>query len=118
MHQSADVRVSAVLTVHIQDMRPIAERLAQRQIHVLNDIYRFACFVVIIFRDENNIAVRQFPVFLFLIQILHIQRTGVVSCPVRVSTVVGTLYLDVVLLSGVVRSVCVQTNRPCARHPF
>ena len=91
-------------------MGTIIERAVQRQIHVLDRIDRLASLVVIIFRDENNIGIRQFFIILLFVQIFHVHHTGMISCPVRVCAIVRALNLNVILLARTVGCIGIQTD--------
>ena len=110
MHQFSNVRIITILAIDIQNMSSIFKRQSQRQVHIPNDIYRFSGLIVIFFRDKNDIGIRQFSVILILVQIFYIHHTGMISCPVRVSSIVRALNLDIIFLARAVGGICIQTN--------
>ena len=108
MHQFSHIRIIPIHSVYIQDMRTISERFSGCQIHPLDLVYRITLFTDVIFRDEDDIGIRQFVKIFSGMKVVDIDYAGMISGPVRVCSGVTPLDLNVVFLPLGVRCIYIK----------
>ena len=72
MHQFPNFGIIPVLTVYIQDMLSVIEKLTRCHIYALNRMKRFAFTEHIMFCNEDRIGIRQFVKVLACVKVFHI----------------------------------------------
>ena len=118
MHQRAQRIVTPILTVDIEDVRPVIEGLTVDEIHALHGIDPRTAAKEISLRDENHVGIRQGLKGLAGIQRLDIHGGTVVARAFGLRASVLPLDLDVVLPVLTVHPVHIQAQRTRAEQPL
>ena len=110
VHQSAQRIVPVILTVDVQDVFPIIEKLVVDKVDSLDGTDTCAAIEEVVLGNEDRIGLGQFLERLTRIQRLDVHRSAVVAGTLRPSAVVSALYFDVVLFVFTVHAMYVQAQ--------
>ena len=99
MHQSPNIRIPPVFAIHVKDMLPILKRSARYKIYPFNRIDGFSFSIEVFFNNENSVGIRKLLKLLTGMQVLNIQYTGMISCPVGIGSFILSLDFYIIPIS-------------------
>ena len=99
MHQPADIIISLVIAIDVDDVTAVLKQLIQFFDNPVDMVAGQSMLPDIVFGNEDDVAFRQLFIVAAFSQAVEIEQAAVKTSPLCSRTFIGTLHFDIVFRS-------------------